>query len=77
MLKHHDMKKYQYSHVYQWKGKIPTNFSRLSLNNSRLGPQTRADPGFLGKGVHMYKGGGGGVRFADFISFLKYPINIK
>ena len=30
------------------------------------------------KGVHIYKGGGGGVRFADFISFfLKYHMKMK
>ena len=28
-----------------------------------------------GKGVHMYKGVG--VHYADIISYLKYPMNLK
>ena len=43
-----------------------------TLANSGAG----ADPGFLERGVHMYKGVG--VRFADFISFfLQYPMKMK
>ena len=35
-----------------------------------------ADPGFLERGVHMYKNVE--VRFADFISFfLKYPTKMN
>ena len=33
------------------------------------------DPGFLEKGVHMYKCVG--FRYADFLIFLKYPMKMK
>ena len=32
-------------------------------------------PSFFGRGVHMLNGVG--VRFADFISFFKYPMKMK
>ena len=40
-----------------------------------LSVSSGTDPGFLEREVHMYKGvcggkGGGGVRYADFISFF-------
>ena len=50
---------------------IPPNEVGLLISvNSK-----EADPGFLERGIYMYKGVG--VHFADFIIFLSYPMKMK
>ena len=48
------------------------HFIKIQTDDSQI-EDLGVDPGFPEKGGHMFKG----KSFADFISFLKYPMKMK